>query len=137
MKKLLFLSIVFSILFFSGCLNGNVSMKGRVTYSDDGEPLEIGTVSFVSETLHSRGEIGRNGQYVIGTMSKKDGLPPGAYKITVSGAYQDGGETAQGVPIEIPLIDPKYVSSNTSGLSIVVDRSTKEFNFSVDRYKGK
>lgn len=116
-----------------GCEKGFVGMGGQVTYSDDGSPLETGTVTFVSETFQARGDIKENGKYVIGSFSEKDGLPPGNYQIFISNAeiYEKTGGESQGKTI--PLIDGKYNRPETSEMTLNVDGSVKRFDFKVDR----
>lgn len=117
----------------TGCGNGFVGMKGRVTYSDNGEPLEAGTVTFTSEMFQARGDIEKDGNYVIGSLTDNDGLPPGTYTVYISNADSLSG--SQENPVKTPLIDGKYASPKTSGLSVIVDGSTKKYDFTVDRKK--
>jgi hypothetical protein len=132
MKHIILLLSLFALCAV-GC-SGNVSMGGRVTYSDTGEPVEFGTVSFSSLTKQSRGEIKENGKYVIGTFGDKDGLPRGEYSVTVFASKSDPGESDQpGRTTHIDLIDPKYQNPATSGLKAVVDGKTKTFDIQVER----
>ncbi|GHT12799.1 hypothetical protein FACS1894170_08050 [Planctomycetales bacterium] len=111
-------------------------MGGRVTYSDTGEPIEFGTVSFASQTKQSRGEIKEGGKYVVGTFGTKDGLPRGEYSVTVYAAKDELERDANGQITKrsiIELIDRKYQRPETSGLTVVVDGKTKSFDISVDR----
>ncbi|GHT10767.1 hypothetical protein FACS1894170_03430 [Planctomycetales bacterium] len=128
-------------------------MSGRVTYSDTGEPVELGTVAFSSPTSQSRGDIKEDGKYVIGTFSNKDGLPRGEYSVTVfavksvvedaNGRISDniapppvterGASDTMQRQHSVNLIDPKYQKAATSGLKVVVDGKTKTFDIQVDR----
>ncbi|GHT17348.1 hypothetical protein FACS1894189_3030 [Planctomycetales bacterium] len=132
-------------------------MGGRVTYSDTGEPVELGTVAFSSPTRQSRGEIKEDGKYVIGTFGDKDGLPRGEYSVTVfavksvvedaDGRISDsiapppvlerGAKDTMQRQRSINLIDPKYQKAATSGLKFVVDGKTKTFDIQVDRASDK
>ena len=127
------ISLFAVLLFLVGCSN-HVSLSGRVTYSDDGTPLEAGTVIFQPvvepEKFYARGEIREDGKYVLATARPNDGLPPGKYQVYVSSAYRVVNET------EVPIITSKYTSAETSGLEVDVDRSTKTFDFQVDRAPG-
>jgi len=133
-KKVVSLIAILLPLFLIGCDNGHVSLSGKVTYSDDGTPLEAGTVIFQpvvgAEKFHARGEVGVDGKYVLATYSPKDGLPPGKYQVYVNGAFLYENEK------EIPLISRKYTRAETSELVVDVDRSTKTFDFQVDRIPG-
>jgi len=97
MKHVLF-TLAFACLFIAvaGCGKGHVKMSGRVTYSDTGEPLELGTVSFTNGTIQARGVLDKDGKYVIGMLSAGDGLPPGTYNVYVANAYRR--EAFQGAP---------------------------------------
>jgi hypothetical protein len=111
-------------------------MGGRVTYSDTGEPVEFGTVSFSSPTKQSRGEIKADGRYVIGTFGDKDGLPRGEYSVTVHAAKDEIESDEDGYVtkwVGINLIDSKYRTPATSGLKVVVDGKTKTFDIQVER----
>lgn len=120
-----------------GCGKGHVGMGGRVTYSDTGEPLEVGTVSFTTPTFHARGEIKQDGRYTIGSYSEKDGLPPGRYQVYISGAVRYEGVTPDGMPIEIPLIDAKFTDPAKSEIVCEVTAATKTLDIQVDRAPDK
>jgi hypothetical protein len=74
-----------------GCGNNQVSVSGNITFSDDGSPLTVGTVYFMSDSHLARGDINSNGTYNIGSLSQKDGLPPGTYRVYISGAVKSNG----------------------------------------------
>ena len=134
MNRALLFVIAFS-LFLTGC-SDHVSLSGRVTYSDDGSPLESGTVIFQTAALFARGEIGKDGKYVMATMRPNDGLPPGQYRVFVNSAYRYEFPEGGGPANEILLITHKYTSPETSELVVDVDRSTRTFDFQVDRMPG-
>ena len=133
-RKVVSLMVVLLSLFLIGCDNGHVSLSGRVTYSDNDAPLEAGTVFFQpvvgAEQFYARGEIASDGKYVLATHRPKDGLPPGKYQVYVNGAFLYEDEK------EIPLISNKYTRAETSELEVEVNRSTKTFDFQVDRAPG-
>lgn len=134
MKRLTLLLIgIFAVIALVGCGKGYHKLGGRVTYSDDGTPLDCGQVCFDNGKHMARGKIDKNGYYTVGSFSEKDGLPPGSYNIVISGAVRDGGLSASGHQIDIPLIDPKYSSERTSGLIFVADGSKRAFDIQVER----
>ena len=144
MKKIFFLFLLITtITIFVGCSN-NVPLRGKVTFSDDGMPLPSGLVRFENETIISKGMIGSDGTYVLGTMSEKDGIPKGTYRVAVISEVEDPsgkefqmGTGRDGKPIilkrTVSLIAAKYNTSQTSGITCTVDGSSKKFDFSVDR----
>ena len=132
MRKLLSISGVLLLCFiFSGC-SGNVRLEGRVTYSDNGEPLEQGTVAFYGSNFLARGEIRQDGRFVVGTQKDQDGLPPGTYRIAICADQCIGGDK-YGMPVSMSLIDERYRDPEQSNLSLTVTASTKTYDLQVDR----
>jgi hypothetical protein len=117
-----------SMLLIFGC-SGNVKVGGKVTFLDDGSPLTAGTVYFGTETFEARGDLRSDGTYDLGSLYEKDGLPKGKYQVSVRNAFLGSGEEA------IPLIDEKYASGTTSGITFDVTSKTRKFDFTVERPK--
>ena len=120
-----------------GCGGGNVPMGGTVTFSDNGEPVTVGTVFFTTDTFEAYGPLQSDGTYKIGSVKEADGLPPGKYKVYIRDAheYQRVGEGDNVVDNVVPLIAPKYASPTTSDLEVEVTSSQRTFDFTVDRPK--
>lgn len=140
MKHLYFLISFALLLFCSGC-NDQQPLTGKVTF-DDGSPVTVGTVVFSSDKVQSFGVIKPDGTYSVSTSQTNDGLPPGTYTVYLSGVDDiqkkkvvggDGSESEEDV--RTSLIDPKFTSSTTSGLTFTVDGKTKTFDIKVDRAK--
>jgi hypothetical protein len=129
-----FCSLVLFV-FLLGCGSGNVSLRGTVTFSDDGSPLTEGTVAFLKDGKQSRGTIKADGTYVVGTDKATDGLPPGTYQVIVSALKSIPIDEEKGIYTYEQLIDKKHEDPSTSGLSVEVNASTKTYNFQVDRFK--
>ncbi len=122
------------VVLLSGCGAGHHKLGGRVTYSDDGTPLERGQVCFVNDKNMARAKILDDGRYTVGSFSEKDGLPPGTYKVYITGAEQEEpAKTPDSRPTYIPLIDPKFSTAAKTELSIVVDGSQRELDIVVER----
>jgi len=147
MKYYTYISSVAVLLIVTGC-SGKVQLGGTVTFSDDGTPLPQGAILFQSETVLAQGGIQPDGTYKVGTDKKTDGLPLGTYQVCITGTdmieFEAGPSTvvdSSGVglggqrEIRISLIDPKYASASTSGLTFTVDGKTKKFDIQVDRAK--
>ena len=124
-----FLSMI--LLALVGC-GDQVALSGKVTYSDDGSPVPTGTVFFETDSYASRGTLTSTGTYNVGSLKEKDGIPPGTYRVYV--AFQ---ETGDDIPILEPLIDEKFTSGSTSGLTVTVPTPNGKFDFQVDRYVPK
>ena len=72
------------LLLVAGCGN-NVPLRGKVL-DQEGNPITVGMVNFSSEKGLSRGKIQPDGSYTVGTLNQTDGLPPGTYKVYITGA---------------------------------------------------
>jgi len=147
MKYRTFVSLAVVLLVIAGC-SGKVPLGGTVTFKDDGTPLPQGAILFQSETILAQGGIQPDGTYRVGTDKITDGLPLGTYQVCIVGTDMvefvadratvvDPSGVGLGGQREVrtPLIDPKYASAATSGLSFVVDGKTKKFDIQVDRAK--
>ena len=117
------------LIFVVGCGPGHVPLKGKVTFSDDGTPLTIGKVILSQPNYQSRGDLDANGEFVMESLKVGDGLPPGTYGVSIDGAIEYGDFGGGGYS----LVDPKWASPETSGLTINVDRKTKTLDIQVDR----
>ncbi|MDR2641910.1 MAG: hypothetical protein LBC74_03875 [Planctomycetaceae bacterium] len=134
MNNKLFFVLAAVMLLFVGCSN-NVELSGKITFSDDNNPLNRGEVYFETDNYFARGAIKPDGSYVVGSLSSKDGLPPGQYRVYISAAEKETKQKDEyGNNISEPLIDPKFTSGKTSGLIVDVSKTTKKFDFKVDRY---
>ena len=135
-----FFSLVLLSIFLTGCGSGKVPFSGKIIFSDDGSPLTTGTIAFVKDGKLSRGEIKEDGTFVVGTDGVADGLFPGTYQVYISarkatpvestGPYSDTGNY-----VYEELIDKKYQSPDTSGITVEVPHPTKHYELSVDRFK--
>ena len=94
-------------------------MKGTVKF-DDGTPLSEGCVVFVGDKTQAIGNIKSDGSYTMYETKPGDGVTPGSYRVTVTA--QTGG-SSDGEPL-VDLVDPKFASSGTSGLSCDVNGAT-------------
>lgn len=133
LPKMLFVIFASLVLFSTGC-DGKVKMSGKVTYSDDGSPVPTGTVGFETNTFLARGAIKPDGVFQVSSTGNNDGLPPGKYRVYLSGVERQIGIDDNNHPIMEPLIDKKYFDASTSGLTIEVTPETKNYDIKVDRY---
>jgi len=126
-----------SLLFLCvlGCGNGNVGLSGKVTFSDDDSPLTVGMVNFTTGTFLAKGPIQADGTYILGSISEKDGLPPGKYRVYITGASTAVASEKGGMPTMVPIINQKFTTAKGSGIEVDVTASTKKFDFKVDRAK--
>ena len=129
-----FLSVVvfaFLVLFASGCGN-KAYVQGKVHYPD-GSPVSAGRVRFTAGDKSYSCKIASDGSYRIGSYRDGDGIPPGTYKISITGAYvfmdPPPGEP---YPVSVQLVAKKYTDPGTSG--IVCDTTaSKNFDIAVEK----
>ena len=144
---ILTISILFSLALL-GC-GKNVPLQGVVTF-EDGTLLTVGTVNFTSpENGLSRGKIQPDGTYQIGSHKDKDGLPPGKYKVYITGAAVPDGpapvsdqKDSMGNPVQKmgsvrQLIDLKYVTAEATPLVCEVPASGNRFDITVAAFEKK
>ena len=122
-------AILFSMVIASGC--GQPKINGKVVFSDDESPVTQGVVIFHGDHGIARGEIQKDGRFVVSSIKKNDGLPPGKYRISIKETQIDisGG----GLPTYKNVIDKKYESPDTSGLTLDVQKS-QTFDIKVERF---
>jgi hypothetical protein len=88
-------------LFVLGC-SQNVKVTGKVTYSDNGDPVKFGTVIFTGEKEFGQGTI-NDGKYSVGLSKDGEGILPGTYTVaadSVSFSMSPGTDMA-GNPIQM------------------------------------
>ncbi|MCL2005920.1 MAG: hypothetical protein FWG73_07110 [Planctomycetaceae bacterium] len=143
------LPLLLALVIATGCSN-KLPLSGTVTFSDNGEPVPLGVVYFVTPTFQAQGAIQEDGRYVVGSDKVADGLPPGTYQVYIAGAAtievrqmrppgQVDPNTGENIDrqfteeISTSLIDLKYTNPDTSGLTFTVERGARTFDFEVDR----
>ena len=131
----IFFGFIFLIL-LAGCGNGNVSLRGMVTFNDNGEPLTQGTIVFLKDGQISRGDIKPDGTFIVGTGGATDGLPSGTYQVYITGSEKVIPINEEGSNTYEPQIDRKHERPETSGLTLEVNASTRTFDIKVDRFTG-
>lgn len=145
MKKSYFTIVLplLAIVFTAGC--GDPKVTGKITFPD-GSPLTKGQVMFQKEGFIGSGDVLKDGTYSAGKLKDGDGLPPGTYQVFITGAttYDNTSDLEQTeqqanlgsapvfrIPRPIDLIDPKYMSLGTSGLTVEVKGNTT-YNITVE-----
>ncbi|MGL4595424.1 MAG: hypothetical protein ACRCUY_11920 [Thermoguttaceae bacterium] len=134
-EKIAFVLLICLIL--TGCSN-EVLIKGSVKYSD-GKPLTRGNVVFDSATNSFFGLIDESGNYRTGALRPNQGIPPGAYKVWLSGT-----ETQETIPAKsskqegdykiIPHVAKIYTSPTTTPLVFEVKKDgPKIFDITIER----
>ncbi|MDR0338409.1 MAG: hypothetical protein LBI18_15145 [Planctomycetaceae bacterium] len=136
--QIYFCLLMICVISLLGCQK-RVYIYGKVTYPD-GTLLKKGTVCFQSEQLLAQGDIQANGNYRLGMNKSGDGVVPGSYTIYVSGALdieevplRQSERDPIVDPKKTPLIHPKFMSPQTSGLNCNVEKGMKlPYNITVE-----
>lgn len=126
------------MLLTAGCGSSGPEMarvSGTVTYQ--GQPLETGTISFISTDParpNANGTLGPGGTYELQTREPSDGAELGEYQIAISDIDPDAMNSAlPGEPLELTSkIPEKYQNPATSGLTRTVERGSNTFDFELD-----
>ena len=121
---------IFLLLLVVGC--GQPKINGKVVFSDDKSPVPHGIVIFHEGNRIARGMIQSDGSYVMGSLTQKDGLPVGTYKVSIKETQVNISETS--LPIYKNVIDNKYESPDTSGLFLEV-KGSQTYDIEVDRFR--
>ncbi|MDO5553706.1 MAG: hypothetical protein Q4G68_08080 [Planctomycetia bacterium] len=127
--------LVFCLFILSGCSNGKIPFGGKVTF-DDGEVVTSGQVSFTTDTYMASGIISPDGTYKLSSTGTNDGLPPGKYKVVVSGVQKTVGNDLASEKV-ISLIDKSYENAESTPLECEVSKSgERNFDISLKRNPG-
>ena len=99
---------------YAGC-NSKVNVSGKVSFQD-GTPVTIGKVNFEDDQHTYFGMIQSDGQYSVGGLRDGDGIPPGKYRVCVTGVITDD-------PTPKQWVAEKWTDSKKSGLEYDVKKS--------------
>ena len=108
-----------------GCSDKS-QVSGKVVFGD-GSPLTAGTVVFDNGQEQAKGAISEDGTYRLSSVANNDGIKPGEYGVYITGAFGFNKAvtmTPGTVPRPDDLIDVKFTSRQTSGLSCTVKGKT-------------
>ena len=111
-------------------------VQGTVTYK--GQPLKVGTVSFVPNNPAQPGassRIGPDGTYELQTREPGDGARLGEYRVIVSGVdpkiLDNIKAPGQYVKMESD-VPKKYAKADTSGLTATVNPGSNTLDFRLE-----
>lgn len=133
LRKILFCIFVLCCCTTIGCGN-YIRVSGSVTFPD-GTPLETGIVNFQSPTHIAKGTLQKGGRFTIGTFKVADGLPPGEYKVFITGAQKVRPDFVPNPKIDdlglISVIDERFSSPDQTPLAYTIEKKTT-LNIVVD-----
>ena len=120
--------LLFLVLLLTGC-GDKEKLSGKVVFSD-GQPLTTGTIYFTNNNYTARAHLRENGTYDVGSLSERDGLPAGTYKVYISGAIENNADpTDETMRL---LIAPEFASESKTPLTITVP-GERVYNITVER----
>ena len=123
--------LLFVALLLTGC-SDKEKLSGKVVFSD-GQPLTTGTIYFTTGNYTARAHLRADGTYDVGSLSEKDGLPPGTYTVYISGALEAVADPKDPSKESFrPLIASEFASEKTTPLSITVP-GERVYNITVER----
>lgn len=115
-----------------GCGGRMQPVQGVITYSDGAPAKDLagGTIEFDSleESLSARGAIEADGSFQLTTLHENDGVPVGKYRVLIAMPGPTGDEKVR------VILDPKYSSFETSGLTVEIEPGVNEPQLQIDRY---
>ena len=139
-RLVLWLTVLGGLFLATGCgqsLPATVKVSGKVTYH--GKAVPHGTVSFMPMQAAAEGQsqqpatgrIQADGSYIIQTFRIGDGVRPGEYGIAI---VAPANETASVVPVKNVeyLVPKKYLSPQTSGLTITIENGSRSVVKNLD-----
>jgi hypothetical protein len=132
-RSLLFFAMLAALLI--GCSKSGglktAPVAGKVTFK--GKPLPNGTVMFVpGEGPAATGEIDKDGNYRLSTYGNGDGAVLGSHKVSITALAEIGtGLPEQRNPTPPSLLPAKYLSHETSGLTVEVKDGNNDVNFDL------
>ena len=125
-----------AILGISGCGDGRgvrVPVSGAVTI--DGQPLAFGQIMFMpvvngENNRPGGGSLNSDGSYRVSAYTAFDGLPPGQYKVAITGTEPISDDSQRW------HAPKKYANVATSGLTADIEEATEELRFELS-WKGE
>ncbi len=137
-SKSIALSLVLSTPLLCACGSGRPKpypVTGKVVFSD-GSPLRGGTIMFQSRSkgdavFNARGLIKEDGTFAITTFEPNDGAVAGEHRVLVRESapvneFQPAAASAR-------TVDPRYLSFDTSGLTVNVKEKSNDLTIQIDR----
>lgn len=78
--------LLMALFIFTGCSNQErtYQVEGHLEF-EDGSPVKFGTIELLNQEkkINSRGKIGRDGSFTLGTFAEGDGAIAGTHLVTI------------------------------------------------------
>jgi hypothetical protein len=119
----------------AGCAPKTYPVQGKLTWADGSPAAELAGAQVVFESAAlktgARGEVKADGGFLLSTYQADDGVPPGDYQVAVL----EHRPSPDGKFLKPPIMDPKFSSFATSGLTATVKSGPNPVTVAVGRAK--
>ena len=120
----------------AGCSPKTYPVQGKLTWADGSPAAELAGAQVVFESaalkVGARGDVKADGGFLLSTYQTDDGVPPGDYQVAVL----EHRPSPEGKFLSPPLMDPKFSSFATSGLTATVKSGPNPVTIAVERANG-
>src|SRR5262245_60234594 len=128
----LFVAVAFLL---PGCGPKYYPVEGKVVWADDTPAKELEGSQVVFESaemkISARGTIGADGGFTMTMINPDDGVPAGTYKVAIVEERKPINNDWSNV--KPAVLDGKYYSLSTSGLTATVTTGKNPITLKVDR----
>jgi hypothetical protein len=124
----------------AGCGGAKIyPVEGRVVYSDSTPAADLARYKVEFESIDGKidgrnvsaeGEIQKDATFRITTLKPNDGALLGSHRVIIAPPHTEGD-----TPTRPFIIDPRYVSYETSGLKVHIEAKTNEITLTIERRK--
>ncbi len=135
-KSLCVVVIVLLSITSIGCGRRDSTVTGKVVYGKDGSPMTAGMVMFVSADGQrlARGDIRSDGTFSLRSGVRDEGVQPGKYGACI--VPPDTASQRENGIVTPPLVDARFLSTETSGLQFEVKPGKNDFTVTVSKSAG-
>ncbi len=123
----------------TGCGTGVYPVDGRVNWTDGAAATELAGAQVVFEqqaaNTTARGTILPDGTFHITTNTPDDGAVPGEHKVAIIEVGRKSLDGPDGTNIAPGVINPRFYSIDTSGLTASIKPGTNQITLIAERNK--
>jgi hypothetical protein len=119
-----------------GCGGSTATVTGQVVYDQDGAPMTTGMMMFMSvEGQHlARGDIQSDGRFRLRSAVRDAVIEPGKYGACI--VPPDTASQRENGIVTPPLVDARFLDTQTSGLQFDVQPGANDFTVTVSKPAG-
>jgi hypothetical protein len=128
--------LAFAAAIAAGCAPKTYPVQGKLTWADGSPAAELAGAQVVFESaalkVGARGDVKADGGFLLSTYKTDDGVPPGDYQVAVI----EHRPSPEGKFLSPAVMDPKFSSFATSGLTATVKSGPNPVTIAVERANG-